>query len=160
MTGELYVKERPRLLRLAIKILYNRTQAEDAVDMAFGRALSAFEKDKPDNISAWLSAITKNVCFHMIRDDKLHAGHAIEIERFKRPVPKSPYVKEIIALVDAALLKLTDSQRLALELFHFQELDHQEVAEVMGIAPGAVRALVHRAKLRLSRILHEWAEAS
>jgi RNA polymerase sigma-70 factor, ECF subfamily len=160
MTGELYVQERPRLLRLALRILRNEALSEDAVDMAFGRALTAYEKDKPENVAAWLSAITKNVCFHILRDDKVRSGKSFEVERSMRPSTGSPHAKELVAQVDAALLQLTDRQRLALELFHFQELDHQEVAEIMDIGPGAVRALVHRAKRRLFLMLHDWAEAS
>ena len=44
-----------------------------------------------------------------------------------------------------ALDRLTDRQRLVVVLRYFADLRDEEIAEVLGVRPGTVRSLAHRA---------------
>ncbi len=52
-----------------------------------------------------------------------------------------------------ALDRLTDRQRAAVDLHYFVGLDVATVAEVMGCAPGTVKATLHQARGRLRDLL-------
>lgn len=162
MSPDLYVSLRPKMIRLALRYVHSQARAEDAVDAAFAAALAHFDRDQPRNVSAWVGMIVRNVCLHEIRDGKKRAETPPEHWEPAAPANSVPKVlrDEVVERVDAALLTLTGDQRLALELFHFEGLDHQEVAEIMESSPGAVRALVHRAKRRMYWALRAVGEAS
>jgi len=48
--------------------------------------------------------------------------------------------------------KLSDDQREILTMSRFQELKHQEIAQIMNITEGAVKVRVHRAMCELKSI--------
>ncbi len=60
-----------------------------------------------------------------------------------------PAAVEDQLLVRAALQTLTTAQREAVVLRHVLDLSVDQVAEVLGTSPGAVRALTHRAVTHL-----------
>ena len=56
-------------------------------------------------------------------------------------------------IVRKALAQLPENQRLALTLVTYQDLRYEEVADILGISEGAVKALVHRARQRMKKLL-------
>jgi RNA polymerase sigma-70 factor (ECF subfamily) len=56
-------------------------------------------------------------------------------------------------LVRAALGKLPRSQRRLLELRDLEDLSNTQVADMLGIEVGALKARLHRARQALRRIL-------
>lgn len=55
--------------------------------------------------------------------------------------------------LERALLCLTERQRTAVDLHYFVDLDVATVAEVMGCAPGTVKATLHQARARLRDLM-------
>jgi len=55
--------------------------------------------------------------------------------------------------LERALDRLTDRQRTAVDLHYFVGLDVATVAEVMGVAPGTVKATLHQSRARLRDLL-------
>jgi RNA polymerase sigma-70 factor, ECF subfamily len=55
--------------------------------------------------------------------------------------------------LERALHHLTDRQRAAIDLHYFVGLDVATVGEVMGCAPGTVKATLHQARARLRDLL-------
>ena len=55
--------------------------------------------------------------------------------------------------LEQALDRLTDRQRTAVDLHYFVGLDVATVAEVMGVAPGTVKATLHQSRARLRDLL-------
>ena len=55
--------------------------------------------------------------------------------------------------LERALDQLTGRQRSAVDLHYFVGLDVASVAEVMGCAPGTVKATLHQARARLRDLL-------
>ena len=56
-------------------------------------------------------------------------------------------------LLEDALQQLSESQRLALVLFHQQGLSVDEVAHVMEMPPGTIKSHLHRGRAAMRRIL-------
>jgi RNA polymerase sigma-70 factor (ECF subfamily) len=56
-------------------------------------------------------------------------------------------------VVRAALDKLPESQRRLLELRDLEDLSNSQVADMLGIEVGALKARLHRARQALKRVL-------
>jgi RNA polymerase sigma-70 factor (ECF subfamily) len=56
-------------------------------------------------------------------------------------------------LVRAALDQLPESQRRLLELRDLEDLSNSQVASILGIEVGALKARLHRARQALKRVL-------
>jgi len=66
--GELYKRHQPRTYRTALRILRNQQDAEDAVQMAFQRALVNLERFREDStFSTWLTRIAINEALMLLR---------------------------------------------------------------------------------------------
>ena len=55
--------------------------------------------------------------------------------------------------LERSLTALSGRQRMAVDLYYFTGLDVATVAEVMGCAPGTVKATLHQARARLRDLL-------
>lgn len=54
---------------------------------------------------------------------------------------------------EVALAGLSQLERMALRLVFLEEWDREEVCEELGLSPGYLRVVLHRAKSRLWRAL-------
>lgn len=55
--------------------------------------------------------------------------------------------------LERAIARLPERQRIAVTLFYFVDLDVAAIAEVMDIAPGTVKATLHRGRERLRTLI-------
>lgn len=157
--GELYSRYRPSVLA------YARSRhpglAEDIAQDVFVRALGSLHRwvDQGKSPAAWLQTITANVCHdRFTRSPERRLNLVYEMpdvpDRPDRTDPAALAMQDLARReVLVALLELTDPQREAVVLFYLREMSLIEVAEVMGRAEGAVKALLHRARREMARHL-------
>ena len=110
-------------------------------------------------LSTWLYRVTSNLCI-----DRLRVRRDAPLET--APEPILPAQQEQVILqeqralrVDQALQELPERQRLALVLFHFQELSLVETAGVLDCSAEAVESLLARGRRSLKKALEdEWRQ--
>jgi RNA polymerase sigma factor (sigma-70 family) len=56
-------------------------------------------------------------------------------------------------LLADALARLAPDRRAALVLRYYEDLPVQEVADILGVAPGTVKSMVHRALAELREVI-------
>ena len=151
----LYQRHHQPLLAFARHMLGRMHDAEDVVQHTFLAADRAFRAGKvPRAVRAWLYTVARNRCVSVLRarrdevalagDERLSTdGLAAEVEQRE----------ELRALV-ADLRRLPDDQRAALLLAELGELTHVEVARVIGVRQGKVKALVFQAREALAAASH------
>ena len=61
--------------------------------------------------------------------------------------------KEQRQIIRKALAQLPENQRVALTLVTYQDLRYEDVAEILGCSVGAVKALIHRARQKMRKLL-------
>jgi RNA polymerase sigma-70 factor, ECF subfamily len=71
----------------------------------------------------------------------------------RRDPQREAQVSELVQRLLQALVELPKLQAEAFCLRHLAELEYGEIAEVLGINPNSVGALLHRAKERLRQML-------
>jgi RNA polymerase sigma-70 factor (ECF subfamily) len=135
-----------------VRMLYRRTgdrdRAEDLAQETFARAVAA----PPDNPRPWLFAVALN----LVREDGRKAvrqGRRLELYRPEVDVPSAApdaefERRENVARVQDALARLNDRDREAL-LLKAEGFSYGEIAETLGLAPGAVGTTLARARQRL-----------
>jgi RNA polymerase sigma-70 factor, ECF subfamily len=94
---------------------------------------------------AWLLAIVADRC----RRHRTRRPAAV-VELVEHGVP--PSLGRDVDL-EEALGRLSRRQRQAIDLYYFVGLEVTAVAEVMGCAPGTVKATLHQARARLHDLL-------
>jgi RNA polymerase sigma-70 factor (ECF subfamily) len=156
--GPLYRKYAAAIYRYALRLLRSPAMAEDATSATFMRALSALPRFDPESgtFRAWLFAIAHNAIVDQIRDrDRRQAQPLETVEEIESalPSPESSAIdRELARTVDAALAHMTTEQRSVVEL-RLAGLTGPEIAAVLSITHGAVRAAQRRALLRLRELL-------
>jgi RNA polymerase sigma factor (sigma-70 family) len=142
------------LLALCRHLLGSLEEAEDALQHTFAAAYRQLvEREPPRNLRAWLYASARNRCLDVLRTRReLPAGVArASTAGLSEEVERRSDLRE---LVDD-IRRLPEDQRAALVMSEIDELEHAEVAEVLGCPREKVRALVYQARSSLSG----WREA-
>lgn len=160
-----------RAYRLALRVLRDETQAQDAVQEAFlklYRSIRNFEGRS--SFYTWLYRLVLNVCLDMKRRDRsnrhvewtdardLGAGDASEAPTVGAVGPGPGLALERAELrkrLGEAIETLPDEARTTLLLREVDGLSYAEIAEVLGIPKGTVMSRLHYARRRLQRWLVE-----
>ena len=126
------------LYRLCLIMLRNTADTEDAVQETFIRYIQK-SPDFADNEheKAWLITVATNKCKDMLRYRSRHFTESEEL------LNSCALEKEDSGILDA-LMELKDKYRIILTLHYIEGYKVEEIAELTGISPSAV-------KMRLSR---------
>ncbi|HEX4165326.1 MAG TPA: sigma-70 family RNA polymerase sigma factor, partial [Bryobacteraceae bacterium] len=147
------------LYSYAMSLTHNRADAEDLVQETYLRAMSAFERLRPNsNLKSWLFTILRNVYLNQIRDglsqlrvdiDEPVYGHW-EFEDKSSKDPLFLYVAKVKqADVRKAIEKLPEAYREVIVLREFEELSYEQIAQVLDCPSGTVMSRLSRARERL-----------
>ena len=155
--GELYDRYAGTALAVALRVVADRTEAEDVVHDAFvavWRKIDRFDAGR-GSLRAWLLTVVRNRAIDRVRARRVSVDVDDADERSLLRTGPNPTWEDALrrtsaAEVRAALDGLPDEQRRALELAYFQGYTYREVAERTGVAPGTAsgRLRLGIAKLR------------
>ena len=111
-------------------------------------------------IGAWLRRVAANQAI-----DRLRKANRLDVtdEPPEQSVPPdqeaSMSERQTADRVEAVIHSLPERQRIAITLFHFEDLSQREVAAMMQISEDALESLLARARRRLRDLLRDdWRE--
>ncbi len=141
----------PDLRAFARFLVRDRTAADDLVQDALVRALSALEQFQADtNLKAWLFTIVRNSFYETVRRRKRETI----VMQEQRPADESerPAVEGRAAMRELQTLiwTLPPLLREALILVGAQEMTYDEAALVCGVPVGTIKARVSRGRTALA----------
>lgn len=146
----------PLAYRLAVRILADRTEAEDVAQEAMLRLFRAAPGWQPGQaqVSTWLYRVTANLCTDRLRKKRvLPLDDLPEMADGQRSVADVLMAADRQAALERALGLLPERQRLAVILRHIEGLTNPEIAGIMEIGTEAVESLVARGKRNLKEAL-------
>ncbi|TAK65409.1 MAG: sigma-70 family RNA polymerase sigma factor [Bacteroidetes bacterium] len=165
--SQLVEEYKNRSMTLAMRILKNREEAEEAVQDAFVRAYNALSKfERRSKFSTWLYRIIYNVCLSKLnkrQGEQLFVREQEYDDAFDElslsSVPSLDYeTKELITIIQSSIDELPPKYGTILSLFYFQELSYEEISEVTRLPLGTVKTHLFRARARLiQRLTQEYA---
>lgn len=164
---QLVVRYEDKLYRLAYRMLGNHHDALDAVQEILIKLLASLGKFQHRSaFGTWLYRLAANTCLDVRRkrgriaaeslDEALKTSPRTAMAALDSPAydPDAFFEQQFQEeLVRAALKHLPDGQRTLLELRDIDQLSNQEVADMLGIEVGALKARLHRARQALRRVL-------
>jgi RNA polymerase sigma factor (sigma-70 family) len=142
--ARLYDQHEGRLYRFARLLLPGQAAlAEDAVADTFIKVYRAWVDGRVDNFFGYARQALVNHVLGMFRrqqtSERYLAGVRARPEPGERPLDDA--VVDAQAVFDA-LATLPDRRRTAVVLRYYEDLPNDEIAEIMGISVGAVKAHV------------------
>jgi len=132
--------------------------SEDLTSEVFLRVLEALKKGKMWNTTpdAWIFGIARNVVADHYRKAGRHPEVALD-ERLAMPDEQNLTQQVIVAEqhqeLAQAIRGLTDEQRDVVLLRFMEGLSINDVAEILGKTPGAIKGLQHRALRTLAEAM-------
>lgn len=156
--GELYDRWVGTLFPLALRILRDRSEAEDALHDALLIVRDRAEQYAPERgpVGAWLVTIVRNLCIDRTRRRDRRA----ELARRSHATTKFVADPETLASgssardkVRRALAKLPKAQRDTLLVAYYEGLSYPEIAERDNVPLGTVKSRAARAMAALREAL-------
>lgn len=146
---QLYQQHSGRVYAVCVRLLADRSKAEDACQEVFVKVwqqLTLFRGDS--SFSTWLHSIATRTAIDLWRQDKLLRLATEELPEIARAeLGQSRELEQLI-------LRLPHQARAVFVLFALEGYQHQEIAELLGIAEGSSKSQYHRAR----QLLREWLD--
>lgn len=161
---QLYKRHNRRVYSLCLRMTQNVTEAEDLTQDAFVqlfRKIGSFRGESA--FTTWLHRLTVNQVLMHFRKRSVKLEHTTD--EGETPVqvvrgtenPNSMPVMDRIAL-DNALKQLPPGYRSVFLLHDVEGHEHEEIAKILGVAVGTSKSQLHKARMKLRRILRRQKE--
>lgn len=151
---------------MLLKMVSNKSDAEDLTLEAFGKAFKNLHQYSPSYaFSTWLFKIASNNCIDFLRKKK---GNLVPIEGSQDPAENESPVKlksrdpnpeeRLIRKQKAILMrkvvrKLKPRYQTLVEYRYFRELSYEEIATELNLPLGTVKAQLFRAREMLFKLI-------
>jgi RNA polymerase sigma-70 factor (ECF subfamily) len=141
----------PRLFALARRLLAgDEADADDVVQEAWVRAAGRLgEFGWRSSLSTWLSGFVINCARERLRRRRPDAADPETLEALPGPVGIAGLALDL----DAAIARLPDGYRTVLVLHDVEGYTHDEIATLVGIAPGTSKSQLFQARRAIRRAL-------
>lgn len=151
----LYHTHAPAVYALCRRMIGDEQQARDLMQDAFVRAwerLTSFRGHS--SLGTWIHRLAVNVVLEHLRSSKRDALRMID-DADEAVFGGRSIDGQLDARmdIDTAMAQLPTGARTVFELHDRQGYSHDEIAQMMGIAPGTARAQLFRARRALTRLL-------
>jgi RNA polymerase sigma-70 factor, ECF subfamily len=154
------------VFRLAFRMTGNEQDAEDLVQETFLRAYKQLHRfDGRAAFGTWLYRICANCSLDLLRarknrrevnaaDDDEHERNWLDQVAAPQPSPERlTHSNQITQLLEPALKRLSEMERAAFVLRHYEGCDIDQIARTLGVQANAAKHSVFRAVQKLRRAL-------
>jgi RNA polymerase sigma factor (sigma-70 family) len=146
---DVFEAERPRLVRVASRVLGDPAEAQDVVQQAWLRLHGT--DAEIDDLPAWLTTVTTRLCL-----DRLRARVPVPVDRFE-PGRDVDDPADDVALADTVGLalhvvldRLSPRERVAFVLHDSFGFEFPTIAALLETTPTAARKLASRARAKVT----------
>ncbi len=167
---ELLTRYQRPVFSLILRMVRDRTTAEDLAQEAFVRAFQAIGSFNPKyKFSSWIFKIANNHTIDHLRKRRLDtvsidgsphartsqeaAESAIIVESMDERPDEYVENRELGGRIEEAIGQLRPEYRTAVLLRHVEGYSYDEIAEVMELPLGTVKTYLHRARTELKDLL-------
>ena len=152
--GELVSRYERPIFNVALRMLRDHEEAQDATQNAFVKAwqnLGQFDRNR--RFFSWIYRIAINESLNRAtRRKKTEAMDERIIDRGLTPVDHTERGEESI-LIERAVNQLSDAYREVIVLRHWLDLSYDEIADALHVPAKSVKSRLFSARTRLGEIL-------
>ena len=167
--GAWMTSEQKRIFLLCRRLLQDAEEADSATQDAFLKAWQALNRNQNkdlDDPGKWLTRIAVNTCLDRLRSqrwqfwrrrpDPENEAAILELTRESRPNAEDRiFASQINDRLAAALKRLSLRQRAIFTLRHYEDRSLADIADVLKLDVGTVKAHLFRAIAKLREELHD-----
>ena len=154
----------PMAYNVALRILRNPADAEDAVQDAFVSAYRGFSRfHGQSKLSTWLYRIVVNAALMKIRKESRRAKYLsqapveeITVQDKSNDPERAAVNGELRRKLEQGIGSLPEDLRLAIILRDVQSFTNDEASETIGISVAALKSRLHRGRILLRQYLSEY----
>jgi RNA polymerase sigma-70 factor (ECF subfamily) len=156
---ELYVRHNRRVYSVCLRMTQNVAEAEDLAQEAFiqlFRKIGSFRGESA--FTTWLHRLTVNQVLMHFRKRSVKLERTteegetpVQIVRGTEDPNRMPVIDRIS--LDSALKQLPPGYRTVFVLHDIEGHDHEEIAKIHGVAVGTSKSQLHKARMKLRRLL-------
>jgi RNA polymerase sigma-70 factor (ECF subfamily) len=158
---EVYKRHHRRVYSLCLRMLSNAAEAEDLTQDVFVhlfRTIGGFRGES--TLTTWLHRLTVNqVLMHFRRKKARKKFHVeddgeglLEAANVNEAPGRTPVLDQLA--LSEALEKLPPGYRAVFVLHDVEGYEHEEIARLLGCAVGTSKSQLHKARLRLRKLLN------
>jgi RNA polymerase sigma-70 factor (ECF subfamily) len=151
-----FESHRPRLLKVAYRMLANRADAEDVVQDAYLRWHDAAVNDVESPLG-YLISVTTRLCLDRLRQEKREreqeappwVPQPMVDDHVHSPERQGEIAEEVSVAFFAVVERLAPDERAVFLLREVFDYDYAEVAKTLGKTESGCRQVIHRARSRV-----------
>jgi RNA polymerase sigma-70 factor (ECF subfamily) len=152
----LYHEHADRIYGLCLRMSGDRVRATELAQDVFVRAWEQLDRLRADSdAGAWLWRLATNVVLNAMRSERRRLARVAPVaepEQLERVRMGTPLPVRRLSL-DAAIARLPERAREVFVLHDVEGFAGPEIAQLLGVAEGTVRAHLHRARTLLREAL-------
>lgn len=160
---EIYKRHHRRVYSVCLRMLQNASEAEDLTQDVFiqlYRKIGSFRGDSA--FTTWLHRMTVNqVLMHFRKRTVKYEKTTEEGETPVQIVPgtSNPFKMQIVdkLALDNAIEQLPNGYKNVFVLHDVEGFEHEEVARILGCSVGTSKSQLHKARLKLQKLLKKKA---
>jgi RNA polymerase sigma factor (sigma-70 family) len=155
----LMAKYHDAIFNFVYRMIHDRQQVEDLTQEAFIKAFGSLKNFNEEfAFSTWLYKIATNNCIDYIRKRKLQmysidkpieskdSDYSFELPDDSYETDKNIITDQRALLLRRAIDQLPEKYRLVIHLRHTEEKSYEEIAKILSLPIGTVKAHIFRAR--------------
>lgn len=158
-------KYKHMLFTLTIGIVKNKEEAEEVSQDSFVKAYKNLATFKGDSkFSTWIYKIAYYASLDVVKKNK-RLVYSEDIDAFKaselgsvQDSLKCLEEKERKEVINKALLKLPDEERVIITLFYFEDLSIKEISKIVNLSEDNIKVKLFRSRKKLASFLKNVVE--
>lgn len=147
--GALYHRYMHLVYGLSLKYYRDPEESKDAVMQIFEKLVETVPKQEIFNFKSWLYVVTRNHCLMRLRSKSKVDDETLFMELRHIQHLNGEEKNEHEVLIGNAVKNLPNQQRRCVEMFYYQNLSYQEIAEETGFELKKVKSYIQNGKRNL-----------
>ena len=147
---QIFERQHRRVYRIAMMMLQNTSDAEDAVQNVFLKFVEKGQEfNDEEHENAWFITVTKNYC-----KDQLKSTWHKQVDFGEIPETASPQEEADDSLLPY-IMKLKEKYREVIYLYYYEEYSVKEMARILGRGESTLQTQLSAARGKLKKMLEK-----
>jgi RNA polymerase sigma-70 factor (ECF subfamily) len=152
----LYKIHGPKMKSIALNLLGNVADAEDAVQESFLKIYLRMAEFRGEAaFPTWIFRLLVNTCYDLARKRKDFPGSLRSHDGMEKEIPVNAANHPLRLTLERLLQRLNTRTRSVFLLFETEGFSHREIAGILEIREGTSKALLFNAKRKLQHWINE-----